>query len=101
MTSDRLEQIQRRWNCDLKYRRPAEPVAVTARRADRALEGHHVHVSVQKTADGDMAVWLVENGDPLLLGRWFLPGQLLIVTHDDGWRIEDADADADAPERAS
>lgn len=27
MTSDRLEQIQRRWNCDLKYRRPAEPVA--------------------------------------------------------------------------
>lgn len=24
MTDERLEQIQRRWNCDLKYRRPAD-----------------------------------------------------------------------------
>lgn len=58
--------------------------------ADRALEGHHVHVSLQKTESGEPGVWLVENGDPLLLGRWFLPGQLLIVTYDEGWYIEDA-----------
>jgi hypothetical protein len=68
---------------------PADPVAVTARRADRALEGHHVHVSVQKTGSGEAAVWLVENGDMLALGYWFLPGEQLVVSHD-GWRIEDA-----------
>jgi hypothetical protein len=56
--------------------------------ADRALEGHHVHVSVQKTVSGEAAVWLVENGDMLALGYWFLPGEQLVVSHD-GWRIED------------
>lgn len=65
---------------------PADPVAVTARRADRVLEGHGVHVSMQKTESGDMAVWLVGRGNQP--GRWFLPGQQLIVSHD-GWRIED------------
>lgn len=27
MTDERLEQIQRRWNCDLKYRQPADASA--------------------------------------------------------------------------
>jgi len=56
-----------------------------AREADRALEGHHVRVSVEKTETGEAAVWLVENGDPKALGWWFLPGDELVVTCDDGW----------------
>jgi hypothetical protein len=63
---------------------------LTARAVDKALEGHHVHVSVEKTETGDDAVWLVERGDMKALGYWFLPGDQLIVTFDDGWRIEDA-----------
>jgi hypothetical protein len=63
---------------------------LTARAVDKALEGHHVHVSVEKTESGDMAPWLVERGDPKALGYWFLPGEQLVVTFDDGWRIDEA-----------
>ncbi len=63
---------------------------LVARAADRALEGHHVHVSVEKTESGGMAPWLVERGDPKALEYWFLPGQQLIVERDGTWRIEDA-----------
>jgi hypothetical protein len=63
---------------------------MTARAADKALEGHHVHVSVEKTESGEDAVWLVERGDMRALGYWFLPGDQLVVTFDDGWRIDPA-----------
>jgi hypothetical protein len=63
---------------------------LTARAVDKALEGHHVHVSVEKTESGEMAPWLVERGDMRALGRWFLPGEQLVVTFDDGWRIDPA-----------
>lgn len=63
---------------------------LVAHAVDRALEGHGVHVSVEATETGDMAVWLVERGDPKALGRWFLPGEQMVVTYDEGWRIESA-----------
>lgn len=74
----------------------ADDVYDMATAVDRALEGHGVRVMIERTELGGFGVWLVERDDPIALGRWFLPGQLLIVTHDDGWRIEDVDA----PERA-
>ena len=70
---------------------------LVARAVDRALEGAGVHTSVQQTEAGDMGVWLVERGDPMALGRWFLPGEQLVVTYDDGWRIEGVPATAVAP----
>lgn len=81
------------------YGRDADAYLV-ARDADRALEGSGYLVSVEQVEDR-YGVWIVGRDAPVTTAVRFLPGQQLVVTHDDGWRIEDADADADAPERAS
>jgi hypothetical protein len=60
--------------------------------AGSALEGHHVRVTIERTELGNFGVWLVERDDPIESGRWFLPGEQLIVTFDDGWRIDPAPA---------
>jgi hypothetical protein len=72
---------------------------LTARAADKALEGHHVRAMVERTEDWEFAVWLVEMGAPIASGRWFLPGEQLVVTFDDGWRIDPAPAPTVAVKR--
>lgn len=76
------------------YGRDADAYLV-ARDADRALEGSGCHVSVKEACDeetgaptGEHEVWLRSHGEPATKATQFLPGQLPIVTHDDGWRIE-------------
>lgn len=73
------------------YGRDAD-AATVARAASRALEGLGVWVMVSETEDGDEAAWLVEHGNPKLLGQWLLPGQRLVVEHGGTWGIEDAPA---------
>lgn len=57
--------------------------------ADSALEGHGVRVMIERTELGGFGVWLVERNDPIALGRWFLPGERLVVESSGTWRIED------------
>jgi hypothetical protein len=70
------------------YGRDAD-VYDAATAADSALEGHGVRVMIERNELGGFGVWLVKRDDPTEQGRWFLPGKQLVVSYDDGWRIED------------
>lgn len=59
---------------------------LVARAVDRALEGAGYLVSVEQFNGAD-EVWITQRGTAD--STPFLPGQLLVVTYDDGWRIED------------
>lgn len=68
------------------YGRDADAYSV-ARDVDRALEGDGCHVTVD---GGDVCIW--RRGQPVSEAARFVPGQRLVVTYDEGWRIESADA---------
>jgi len=65
---------------------PADPPAVTARRADRALEGSGAHVWYDSDTD---TVWITGRNRAIADAERFEPGQMLVVSYDDGWWIED------------
>jgi hypothetical protein len=60
---------------------------LTARAADKALEGFGCFVMVDK---GE--VWIWRRDKPVNSATQFLPGEQLVVTFDDGWRIDPAPA---------
>jgi hypothetical protein len=72
---------------------PADPPAVTARRADRALEGSGVHVWY----DSDNGtVWIMGRNRAIGDAEQFGPGQQLVVESSGAWRIENGRTKRDA-----
>ena len=61
---------------------------LVAHAVDSVLEGAGYHVSVEEV-DGEDEVRICRRNAPLSDGVRFLPGQMLVVTYDEGWRIED------------
>ena len=56
---------------------------------NRALEGAGARVMVEEAGD-DTEIFIARHNQPLTEAVRFEPGQQLVVTYDDGWRIEDA-----------
>jgi len=67
------------------YGRDADAYSV-ARDADRALEGSGTHVWYDSDAD---TVWITGRNRAIADAVRFEPGQMLVVSYDDGWWIED------------
>lgn len=67
---------------------------LVAHAVDSALEGAGYHVSVGRAkveqAEAEDEVWICRRNGPLTDGVQFRPGQQLVVTYDEGWRIEPA-----------
>lgn len=64
---------------------------LVAHAVNSALEGAGCHIMVE--GDGPEAeIWIARHGQPVTEATGFKAGQQLIVTYDDGWRIEDAPA---------
>jgi len=70
------------------YGRDADAYSV-ARDADRALEGSGAHVWYDSDTD---TVWITGRNRAIADAVRFEPGQMLVVSYDDGWWIEDVPA---------
>lgn len=66
---------------------PADPPAVTARRADRALEGTGARVIYRRENN---SVWICGKSEPESSARRLDVGQQLVIESSGTWRIEDA-----------
>ena len=67
------------------YGRDADAYSV-ARDADRALEGSGAHVWPDSDTD---TVWITGRNRAIADAVRFESGQMLVVSYDDGWWIED------------
>lgn len=78
---------------------------LVAHAVDRALEGAGYHVSVEQAerqagveqAEAEDEVWISRRNGPISDAVRFEPGQTLVVTYDEGWRIEPAPETAVTP----